>query len=49
MWAREDKETLEHYATLGITRAVLGLPAAPTDKVLPILDRYRKLMDDLAA
>ena len=49
VWAREDKETLEHYATLGITRAVLGLPAAPTDKVLPILDRYRKLMDDLAA
>jgi probable F420-dependent oxidoreductase len=49
VWAREDKGTLEHYATLGVTRAVLGLPAAPADQVLPILDRYRKLMDALAA
>jgi probable F420-dependent oxidoreductase len=49
VWAREDKETLDHYATLGVTRAVLGLPPAPADKVLPILDRYRKLMDALAA
>jgi hypothetical protein len=49
VWAKEDKGTLEHYATLGITRAVLGLPPAPADKVLPILDRYRKLMDALAA
>jgi probable F420-dependent oxidoreductase len=49
VWAREDKETLEHYATLGVTRAVLGLPPAPADKVLPILDRYRKLMEALAA
>jgi probable F420-dependent oxidoreductase len=49
VWAREDKETLEHYAALGVTRAVLGLPPAPADKVLPILDRYRKLMEALAA
>jgi probable F420-dependent oxidoreductase len=49
VWAKEDKGKLEHYATLGITRAVLGLPPAPADKVLPILDRYRKLMDALAA
>ena len=49
VWAREDKATLEHYATLGVTMAVLGLPPAPADKVLPILDRYRKLMDALAA
>jgi probable F420-dependent oxidoreductase len=45
VWARADRATLEHYATLGITRAVLGLPAAPADRVLPILDDYRKLMD----
>src|SRR5437763_374567 len=48
VWAREDRGTLEHYATLGVTRAILGLPAASTDQVLPILDRYRKLMDGLS-
>jgi probable F420-dependent oxidoreductase len=48
VWARADQATLEHYATLGVTRAVLGLPPAPADQVLPILDGYRKLMDALA-
>jgi probable F420-dependent oxidoreductase len=45
VWARADRPTLEHYATLGITRAILGLPAVPADQMLPILDDYRKLMD----
>ena len=45
VWVRPDRATLEHYATLGITRAVLGLPPAPADQVLPILDGYRKLAD----
>jgi probable F420-dependent oxidoreductase len=48
VWARADQATLEHYATLGVTRSVLGLPPAPADQVLPILDGYRKLMDALA-
>jgi probable F420-dependent oxidoreductase len=45
VWARADQATLEHYATLGVTRTVLGLPPAPPDQVLPILDGYRKLME----
>jgi probable F420-dependent oxidoreductase len=45
VWVRADQATLEHYATLGITRAILGLPPASADQVLPILDGYQKLVD----
>ncbi len=45
VWVRADQATLEHYATIGVTRVVLGLPPEPADQVLPILDGYRKLMD----
>ena len=31
---------LDHYRTLGVTEAVLRLPSAPRDQVLPILDAY---------
>jgi len=31
---------LEYYASLGIEEAVLRLPAADRDTVLPILDSY---------
>ena len=37
-------EVLEKVAEAGITRVVLGLPPAPADKVLPILDEYAKLL-----
>jgi probable F420-dependent oxidoreductase len=31
---------LEYYASLGVTEAVLRLPSAPADEVMPVLDRY---------
>ncbi len=37
-------EILEKVAEAGATRVVLGLPPAPADKVLPILDDYAKLL-----
>jgi probable F420-dependent oxidoreductase len=44
-WVRAEQSTLDHYASVGITNAILGIPAAPPDEVLPILDRYGKLRD----
>ncbi|MCP5025876.1 MAG: LLM class F420-dependent oxidoreductase [Actinomycetia bacterium] len=37
-------EALESLAEAGITRAVLGLPPAPADTVVPILDSYAELV-----
>jgi len=34
---------LAHYASIGVTEAVLRLPSAPRDAVLPLLDDYAKL------
>jgi len=31
---------LDYYASLGVTEAVLRLPSAPRDEVMPVLDRY---------
>lgn len=36
---------LAHYAESGVTEAVLRLPSAPRDQVLPVLDAYAKLLD----
>jgi probable F420-dependent oxidoreductase len=33
-------EKLDHYASIGVTEAVLRLPSAPRDAVLPRLDAY---------
>jgi len=35
---------LDYYAGLGVTEAVLRLPSAPRDTVLPKLDEYAKLL-----
>jgi probable F420-dependent oxidoreductase len=35
-----DPGKLDYYASLGVTEAVLRLPSAPRDEVLPVLDRY---------
>ena len=42
--AKPDAETLQTYAEAGITRAILRLPPEGRDKVLPLLDTWRKLI-----
>ena len=42
--ARPDKATLADYQEAGITRSILPLPSADRDTVLPLLDRYSKLI-----
>lgn len=41
---RPDPETLGELAEAGVQRAVLGLPPADADTVLPLLDRYAELL-----
>ena len=43
----EDPDTLKRYRDLGIVRVVVSLPAAKDDVVLPILDKWAKLIDGL--
>jgi len=42
--AKADEATLATYAGAGITRAILRLPSEPREAVLPLLDRYAKLI-----
>ncbi len=35
-----DRSKLDYYASIGVTEAVLRLPSAPRDEVLPALDAY---------
>jgi probable F420-dependent oxidoreductase len=39
-----DKGKLQYYADMGVGRTVFGLPSAPADVVLPLLDRYAELI-----
>jgi len=39
-----DKGKVEYYAELGARRTVFGLPSAPAQVVLPLLDRYAELL-----
>jgi probable F420-dependent oxidoreductase len=39
-----DPEKLEYYESLGVTEVVLPLPSAAAESVLPLLDRYTKLL-----
>ena len=43
-WAPTERATLDGYAEMGIERAIFPLPPEPRDKILPILDRYAKLI-----
>ena len=43
-WAPADRETIDAYEVIGIERAILGLPPAPRDEVMPLLDRHAKLI-----
>ena len=42
--APPDAQALERYREAGIDRAVLVLPSAGADEVLPVLDRYAQLL-----
>jgi probable F420-dependent oxidoreductase len=39
-----DRAKLEFYAKLGVTEAVLRLPSAPRDEVMPVLDEYARFV-----
>jgi probable F420-dependent oxidoreductase len=47
--AGEDADRLQRYRDLGIARAVVMLPSASSDTVLPILDRWAGLIRRLGA
>lgn len=42
--AAADPQTLDAYRAIGVTRALLGVPSADRDTVLPLLDQYAKLL-----
>lgn len=42
--APEDVDVLKRYGDLGVVRVAVALPAAKEDQVLPILDRWMRLM-----
>jgi probable F420-dependent oxidoreductase len=42
--APEDLDVLKKYRDMGVARALVGLPSADTDEVMPILDRWAELM-----
>jgi probable F420-dependent oxidoreductase len=41
-----DHGKLDHYEELGVTECVFGLPSAPADAVLPVLDKYAALLNE---
>ncbi|MHB8670942.1 MAG: LLM class F420-dependent oxidoreductase [Acidimicrobiales bacterium] len=46
--ARPNPESLEHYASLGVSSTVLGLPPGPAEVVLPLLDQWAPLVERVA-
>ena len=40
-----DHGKLDHYREVGVTECVFGLPSAPRDAVLPVLDKYAALLE----
>jgi probable F420-dependent oxidoreductase len=38
-------EKLDYYAQIGVTEAILRLPSAPRDEVLPVLDEYVRTLE----
>ena len=39
-----DEAKLDYYRSLGVSEAVLRLPSAPRDRVLPVLDAYARFV-----
>jgi len=46
MGIHPDRHKLAHYESLGVTEAVLRLPSAPRDEVLPVLDEFAQYLAD---
>ena len=44
MGVMPDAAKLEFYSSLGVTEAVLRLPSAPRDEVMPVLDDYARFV-----
>jgi hypothetical protein len=45
-WAsNEDADALKRYRDLGIVRACVSLPSETEDTILPVLDRWAKLIE----
>jgi probable F420-dependent oxidoreductase len=42
-----DRGKLDHYAEIGVTECVFGLPSAPRDQVLAVLDRQASLIQQI--
>ena len=47
-FARPDARQLDHYRSLGVRHCILGLPHAPPDDVLKVLDAYVPLLSHMA-
>jgi hypothetical protein len=47
--APEDIGVLRHNRDLGVARMTVRLPPAKADEILPLLDRWAKLIRNLAA
>ena len=41
-----DPGKLDHFASIGMTEVILGMPHGPRDEVLPELDRFAKVVAD---
>jgi probable F420-dependent oxidoreductase len=44
MGIQPTREKLDYYASVGVTEAVVRLPSAPRDEVLPLLDAYARFI-----
>jgi probable F420-dependent oxidoreductase len=44
MGIQPTREKLDYYASIGVTEAVVRLPSAPRDEVLPLLDAYARFV-----
>jgi hypothetical protein len=38
-----EEDVVRRHADMGVTRVIFAVPAAPTDEVLPLLDRYASI------
>src|SRR4029077_18406355 len=45
--AREDPDLLKHYRDFGVARMNVRLPPAKADEILPVLDRWARLISQL--
>ncbi|MBV8984176.1 MAG: LLM class F420-dependent oxidoreductase, partial [Acidimicrobiia bacterium] len=44
-----DPGKLDHYQEVGVTECVFGLPSAPRDDVLAVLDKYTAVLEERRA